>query len=70
MVPSPGLLAQTQKRIVRRFYVGRPEIAHISEPLARYYTLMRLAISRDVAFAITANPATLIRMAQIASDET
>ena len=59
-----GLLAQTQKRIVRRFYVGRPEVAHLDDPLARYYTLMRLGIGRDVAFAITANPATLIEMAR------
>lgn len=61
-----GLLALTQKRIVRRFYVGRPEVAHIDDAQARYYTLMRLAVVRDVAFAITANPATLIRLAQTA----
>ena len=64
-----GLLAQTQKRIVRRFYVGRPEIAYLTEPRARYYTLMRLGITRDVAFAITANPATLIQMARTANEE-
>ncbi len=63
-----GLLARTQKRIVRRFYVGRPEIALIPEPPARYYTLMRLGITRDVAFAITANPATLIQMARVADE--
>ncbi len=63
-----GLLARTQKRIVRRFYVGPPEIAHIDDPLARYYTLMRFGIVRDVAFAITANPATLIQMARTADE--
>ncbi len=63
-----GLLARTQKRIVRRFYVGRPEIAHIEAPQARYYTLMRLGIVRDVAFAVTANPATLIQMARTADE--
>lgn len=62
-----GLLAKTQKRIVRRFYVGRPEIAALPDPHARYYTLMRLGITRDVAFAITANPATLIEMARTAN---
>ena len=35
----------------------------------RYYTLMRLGIARDVAFAITANPATLIQMARIADEQ-
>jgi hypothetical protein len=63
-----GLLARTQKRIVRRFYVGAPEIAHLDDPRARYYTLMRLGIGRDVAFAITASPATLIQMARTASE--
>ncbi|MBP7745620.1 MAG: GH3 auxin-responsive promoter family protein [Phycisphaerae bacterium] len=59
-----GLLALAQKRIVRRFYVGRPEISHVPDARARYYTLMRLGVVRDVAFAITANPATLIQMAR------
>jgi len=61
-----GLLAQTQKRIVRRYYVGRPALARVDDAQARYYTLMRLGITRDVAFAVTANPATLIQMAKTA----
>jgi hypothetical protein len=64
-----GLLARTQKRIVRRYYVGCPEIAHLPDPAARYYTLMRLGIVRDVAFAVTANPATLIQMARTANEQ-
>ncbi len=64
-----GLLARTQKRIVRRFYVGRPEIAHIDDPSGRYYALMRLGVQRDVAFAVTANPATLIQMARTADEQ-
>jgi hypothetical protein len=64
-----GLLARTQKPIVRRFYVGTPEIARIDDPHAKYYTLMRLGVMRDVAFAITASPATLIRLAQTADEE-
>lgn len=63
-----GLMSRTQKGIVRRFYVGTPEIAQIDDPTARYYTLMRFGIVRDVAFAITANPATLIRMARTADE--
>jgi hypothetical protein len=63
-----GLLAKTQKRVVRRFYVGTPEVAHIEDPTARYYTLMRLGVTRDVAWAITASPATLIQMARVASE--
>lgn len=59
-----GLLARTQPRIVRRFYVGGTDVAAVSPAQARYYTLMRLAIVRDVSFAITANPATLIELAR------
>ncbi len=61
-----GLLARSQKRIVRRYYVGPPALAEIPDPTAKYYVLMRLGVVADVAFAITANPATLIRMAQTA----
>lgn len=64
-----GLLARTQKGIVRRFYVDKPEFARIVDPSARYYTLMRFAIVRDVAFAVTANPATFIRLAQTANEQ-
>ena len=64
-----GLMARTQKSIVRKFYVGSPELAEIDDARSRYYALMRFGVARDVAFAITANPATLIRMAQIADEE-
>ncbi len=64
-----GLLARHQKRIVRRLYVGRPEVAYLPDPRSRYYTLMRLGIEKRVGFAVTANPATLIRMAEIANEE-
>ena len=59
-----GLLALMQKGIVRRFYVGTTEVAHLDSPVARYYTLMRLGIVRDIGFAVTASPATLIQMAR------
>ncbi|MBN2447409.1 MAG: GH3 auxin-responsive promoter family protein [Phycisphaerae bacterium] len=63
-----GLMARTQKRIVRRFYVGHPKIPYIDDPVSRYYALMRFAAIRDVAFAITANPATLIRLGETANE--
>ena len=64
-----GLLALTQKRIIRRFYVSRPELARIADPRGRYYALMRLAIVRDVGFAVTANPATFVQLARVADEE-
>lgn len=64
-----GLMAQLQKGIVRRYYVGRPEITRLRDPRARYYALLRFAITRDVSFALTANPATLIRIARTGDEE-
>ncbi len=59
-----GLLARTQKKIVRRYYTSPPGLAYIDDVTARYYATMRSAIEKDVAFAITANPSTLIRLAR------
>lgn len=61
-----GMLARLQKPIVRKYYVGVPEIVRIPNSTARYYALMRCGIQHDLGFAITANPATLIRLARIA----
>lgn len=61
-----GLLANTQKRLVRRYYTSVPVIAHISDSQAKYYTIMRLAIPRDVAWLVTANPSTLLLLARTA----
>ncbi|MCC6358398.1 MAG: GH3 auxin-responsive promoter family protein [Phycisphaerales bacterium] len=63
-----GLLARMQKGIVRRYYVGTPDLALVADPIARAYCLARFALVRDVAFAVTANPATLIRLAQIVDE--
>ncbi len=64
-----GLIASTQKQIVRRLYVGRPEISHLSASGARQYALMRLGMSRDVGFVIAASPATLIQYARLIDAE-
>lgn len=63
-----GLMARMQKRVVRRFYTSHPALAQLTEPRHRQYAMMRLAIGRDVAFAITANPATLIQLARLADE--
>lgn len=63
-----GLLAATQKRLVRRYYTSPLAVADIKDPTAKYYTIMRLAVPRDVAWMVTANPATLILLARTADD--
>lgn len=63
-----GLLAATQKPLVRRFYTSPPEISVVTDPLSKYYTIMRLAIPRDVAWLVTANPSTLLLLARTANE--
>ncbi|MFQ5492419.1 MAG: GH3 auxin-responsive promoter family protein, partial [Phycisphaerae bacterium] len=61
-----GLMASTQKRIVRRYYATPPCVGYIKHADARYYTIARLAMAGSVGFMITANPATHLRIARIA----
>ena len=61
-----GLMAQFQKRLVRRYYVVPPAVGYIDNPTARYYTAMRFAVPKDVAFMITASPATQLNLVQTA----
>jgi hypothetical protein len=63
-----GLLAATQKRLVRKYYTSPLAIAGIADSAAKYYTIMRLAIPKDVAWLVTANPATLLTLARIADE--
>jgi hypothetical protein len=57
-----GLLAATQKRIVRRMYAVPPQVAEVHDPSAKYYTILRCAAERDVALITTANPSSTIRL--------
>lgn len=63
-----GLMAATQMRLVRKYYAAPRCTAHIAEPLAKYYTLMRLAIPRDVVFVTAASPATQLKLASTAAE--
>lgn len=62
-----GLLAATQKRLVRRFYAVPSSLSRIQDTAARYYAIMRLAIPKDVAFMVTASPATQLQLARVAA---
>lgn len=63
-----GLLAATQKKLVRRYYTTPPETAHIPDAAAKYYAIMRFAVPRDVSWAVTANPSTLLLLARAADE--
>lgn len=62
-----GLLAAKQKRVVRRFYANPSATAEIANADARYYTIMRLAVPRDVAWIVTPNPATTLKLVRTAA---
>lgn len=64
-----GLLAETQLRLVRRFYTSPDGVAQIKDPLSKYYTIMRFAVPRDVAWLVTANPQTLLLLARVANEQ-
>lgn len=57
-----GMLAATQKKIVRRMYVARPQTDCANDPAARYYALLRCGIGRDVGILTTANPSSAIKL--------
>jgi hypothetical protein len=61
-----GLMASTQQRLVRRYYVAPLCVADIPDAAARYYTIMRLGVPLDAAFMITANPATQLKLVRTA----
>jgi hypothetical protein len=61
-----GLMAATQKRLVRRYYVAPPALAYIDDTAAKYYATMRLGVPADVAFVITASPATQLNLVRTA----
>lgn len=57
-----GLLATTQKKIVRRMYVVPQAVAAIPDAATRYYTILRCGIGQDVSFITTANPSSTIKL--------
>ncbi|HWL95610.1 MAG TPA: GH3 auxin-responsive promoter family protein [Phycisphaerae bacterium] len=63
-----GLLASTQKWLVKRYYTSPLAIAGIVDARSKYYTIMRLAIPKDVAWLVTANPSTLLLLARTAHE--
>lgn len=62
-----GLVAAMQKRIVRQMYTVPALVAKISDVGTKQYTTLRLALAdRSAALVTTANPSTLISLANFA----
>ncbi|TWT98711.1 GH3 auxin-responsive promoter family protein [Neorhodopirellula pilleata] len=65
-----GLAAETRPAIVRRTFIVPPEVGKISDWTARQYTALRLSLpSRKVGMIMTANPLTLVGLAELADRE-
>jgi len=65
-----GLLAATQKRIVRRMYVVPRAVFAIAEPQTKYYTILRCAVAQNVAIITTANPSSTIKLIETGRNHT
>ncbi len=63
-----GLMAATQKRLVRRYYVVPSEVAYVADAMARYYCVLRFSIATNAAFVVTASPATQLRLARVGDE--
>jgi hypothetical protein len=64
-----GLAAAMQSRAVQMIYSLPYEITKIDTPEAKYYTALRLAVADpNVGQMTTANPSTLVHLAQIADE--
>ncbi|HHH76681.1 MAG TPA: GH3 auxin-responsive promoter family protein, partial [Phycisphaerae bacterium] len=65
-----GLLAKTQKRIVRRMYPAPSGCPEIADAETRFYTLLRYAAVKDVAIITTANPSSTIKLIETGQSHT
>lgn len=65
-----GLAAETRPAIVRRPFIIPPEAAKIKDWVNRQYAVLRLSMLSDrIGMIITANPLTLVKMAELADQQ-
>lgn len=64
-----GLLAQRQKWIVRRMYPVPAAAREIRDSATKFYAILRCAIGRDVGMLTTANPSSLVKLAQAGMEQ-
>ncbi len=64
-----GLVASIQKKQIRRLYSVPAAVAQVSDPVARRYLALRFGVAdARVGQVITANPSTLLQLAQMADE--
>jgi len=63
-----ALVARYQIPIVRKFYAIPDEVPEIRDPLARYYTMLRLTVAERIGLIVLMNPGTLLKLAEIGNE--
>lgn len=62
---ASGLSAKMQGPLLRMMYCVPPSVYQIEDPMAKYYTALRLSIGEPAGLFLTATPATVINFAKL-----
>ena len=57
-----GVMQRDIPNFMKPIYAAPLEVSHIPDYKARYYSIMRFSIEKDVTLLLTANPSTLVEM--------
>lgn len=63
-----ALLARIQNPMLRPYYATPSPVNDIPDPIARYYTALRLSITQRVGWFVLMNPGLLIRIAELGDE--
>jgi hypothetical protein len=58
-----------QNRVFRSFYAIPGDICNVADPEAKYYLMLRLALTKPVGWMVTVTPANLLRVAQVGQEQ-
>ena len=57
-----GVMQRDIPNFMKSIYAAPLEVSHIADYKARYYSIMRFSIEKNVSLLLTANPSTLVEM--------
>ena len=57
-----GVTQRDCPKFVKKLYASPSEVFAIADYTARYYTIMRMGIERNITLIVTANPSTIVEM--------
>jgi hypothetical protein len=63
-----ALLARRQHPMVRPYYAIPNEVTDIRDPVARYYTTLRLSVPERIGLVVLMNPGNLVRLVQLGDE--